>query len=167
MGKVPGKKKETGATLGANRVLPPLLLPAKATGPSCNPASDPLNKSDITLQTHQSGWEGRAGPMSASEDSGASCSVFHIHQARKEGRHWEESPDGGHIQATWVQGKSLPIYEFFKETPGCYSERKAQAMAMTGLGFGSQPPWLNKWTFARHNVNLGGKLLLESNTLLL
>lgn len=82
--------------------------------------------------------------MSASEDNGASCSVFHIHQAQKEERHWEESPYGGHIQATRVQEKSLTIYEFCKETPGCYSGRKAQVMAVTGLGFGSQPPRLNK-----------------------
>lgn len=47
-------------------------------------------------------------------------------------------------QATRVQEKSLSIYEFCKDRPGCYSGRKAQAMAVTGLGFGSQPPRLNK-----------------------
>lgn len=82
--------------------------------------------------------------MSACEDNGVSCSVFHIHRAGKEGRDWEESPYGGHIQATRVEEKSLSIYEFCKERPGCYSGKKAQVMAATGLGFGSQPPQLNK-----------------------
>lgn len=33
-------------------------------------------------------------------------------------------------------------------------------------GTGSQPPRLNDPTFAKHNADLGGKLLLESNALL-